>query len=198
MPFYGAAILCLDDENIQQILPRGQSPHNHLRRERPGGSAHHQFSAGHMAQRISSAISRAAIWAVSACPIPGAHNVLNAAAAVAVGLELEIPVDTIREALADFSGVDRRFQVRGSERGITVIDDYGHHPTEIRATLAAARACRYQTRARALPAASLHPDSGVDGRFRARLSSGRHRARRSIFTPASELPIEGVTSRSAG
>ena len=75
--------------------------------------------------------------------VPGAHNVLNATAAVAVGLELDIPVETIREALEAFSGVDRRFQVKGVEQGVTVIDDYGHHPTEIRATLAAARACRY-------------------------------------------------------
>jgi UDP-N-acetylmuramate--alanine ligase len=76
--------------------------------------------------------------------IPGAHNVLNATAAIAVGLELEVPVETIREALESFSGVDRRFQIRGLERGVAVIDDYGHHPTEIRATLAAARACRYK------------------------------------------------------
>ena len=76
--------------------------------------------------------------------VPGAHNTLNATAAVAVALELDVPVETIREALAEFRGVDRRFQVRGSERGVTVIDDYGHHPTEIRATLAAARACRFQ------------------------------------------------------
>jgi UDP-N-acetylmuramate--alanine ligase len=64
---------------------------------------------------------------------------------VAVALELDVPVETIREALTEFRGVDRRFQVRGSERGVTVIDDYGHHPTEIRATLAAARACRFQS-----------------------------------------------------
>jgi UDP-N-acetylmuramate--alanine ligase len=69
--------------------------------------------------------------------------VLNAAAAVAVGLELGLPVDAIREGLAAYTGVDRRFQVRGQERGITVVDDYGHHPTEIRSTLAAARQCRY-------------------------------------------------------
>jgi len=75
--------------------------------------------------------------------VPGAHNVLNAAAAVAVGMELEIPIENIREGLKSFSGVDRRFTIRGVERGITVIDDYGHHPTEIRATLEAARACRY-------------------------------------------------------
>ena len=62
-----------------------------------------------------------------------------------MALELDVPVETIREALAEFRGVDRRFQVRGTERGVTVIDDYGHHPTEIRATLAAARACRFQS-----------------------------------------------------
>ena len=76
--------------------------------------------------------------------VPGAHNALNAAAAIAVGLELEIPVDAIREGLAGFSGVDRRFQVRGVERGIAVIDDYGHHPhRDPRDPRAVARACRY-------------------------------------------------------
>ena len=76
--------------------------------------------------------------------IPGRHNVLNAMAAVAVAMELEVKPDMIREALATFSGVDRRFQVRGKERGITVVDDYGHHPTEIRATLDGARLCGFR------------------------------------------------------
>jgi UDP-N-acetylmuramate--alanine ligase len=70
--------------------------------------------------------------------------VLNATAAAAAALELEVAPDRIREGLASFSGVDRRFQIRGKERGITVIDDYGHHPTEIRATLAAARLCGFR------------------------------------------------------
>jgi UDP-N-acetylmuramate--alanine ligase len=99
-------------------------------------------SAGHMASEFHLAL-RGRDLGCFRLNVPGAHNVLNAAAAVAVGLELEIPVDSIREALAAFSGVDRRFQVRGTVRGIAVIDDYGHHPTEIRATLAAARACRF-------------------------------------------------------
>jgi UDP-N-acetylmuramate--alanine ligase len=73
--------------------------------------------------------------------IPGEHNVLNATAAIAVACELHVEPDTIREGLATFSGVERRFQKKGTERGVTVIDDYGHHPTEIRATLAAARLC---------------------------------------------------------
>ena len=76
--------------------------------------------------------------------VPGLHNVLNATAAIAVGVGLDIPVPQIQEALENFRGVDRRFQVRGRVGGITVIDDYGHHPTEIRATLAAARECGYR------------------------------------------------------
>jgi len=80
--------------------------------------------------------------------IPGRHNVLNALAAIGVGLDLEIPFVTIQRALAGFAGVQRRFQARGSARGVTVVDDYGHHPAEIRATLAAAKAgfdCRVVT-----------------------------------------------------
>jgi UDP-N-acetylmuramate--alanine ligase len=71
--------------------------------------------------------------------MPGVHNVLNALAAIAVGLELGVPVPQTRDALAGFTGVERRFQVLGEKAGITVVDDYGHHPTEIRATLAAAK-----------------------------------------------------------
>jgi UDP-N-acetylmuramate--alanine ligase len=71
--------------------------------------------------------------------VPGVHNVLNATAAIAVATGLNITPDKIREALKQFRGVDRRFQLRGEARGVRVIDDYGHHPTEIRATLAAAR-----------------------------------------------------------
>jgi UDP-N-acetylmuramate--alanine ligase len=76
--------------------------------------------------------------------VPGLHNVLNATAAIAVGVGLDIPVPQIQEALENFRGVDRRFQVCGRVGGITVIDDYGHHPTEIRATLAAAKQCGYR------------------------------------------------------
>jgi UDP-N-acetylmuramate--alanine ligase len=143
VPFYGAAILCLDDENVQQILPAvnrrtityGLSSQADLRVT--------NSSAGHLASEFHLEFHGQDLGCFH-LHLPGAHNVLNATAAIAVGLELEIPVETIREALASFSGVDRRFQIRGMERGVTVIDDYGHHPTEIRATLAAARACRYK------------------------------------------------------
>jgi UDP-N-acetylmuramate--alanine ligase len=76
--------------------------------------------------------------------VPGAHNVLNATAAIAVGIGLDVDVDAIRSALDQFRGVDRRFQLRGRAAGVSVIDDYGHHPTEIRATLAAAKQCGYR------------------------------------------------------
>ena len=73
--------------------------------------------------------------------MPGRHNILNATAAVAIARQLGIPPGKIAEGLANFRGVDRRFQKRGEARGVTVVDDYGHHPTEIRATLSAAREC---------------------------------------------------------
>ncbi|SRR5579885_2294128 len=143
VPFYGAAILCLDDENIQQMLPAvnrrtityGANAQADLRVS--------QTSTGHMASRFHLQF-RGRDLGCFQIHVPGVHNALNAAAAAAVALELDIPVDTIREGLEKFTGVDRRFQIRGAGRGIAVIDDYGHHPTEIRATLAAARACKLQ------------------------------------------------------
>jgi UDP-N-acetylmuramate--alanine ligase len=141
VPFYGADILCMDDENVQQMIP------DLNRRIITYGTAAQadlrvtQSSAGHMASQFRLEF-RGEDLGCFRLKVPGAHNVLNAAAAAAVGLELEVPPAAIREALENFTGVDRRFQIRGVERGITVIDDYGHHPTEIRATLDAAHACR--------------------------------------------------------
>ena len=71
--------------------------------------------------------------------VPGLHNIYNALAAISIGLELEVPFETIAGALANFAGVNRRFQFRGDAGGVLVVDDYGHHPTEIRATLVAAK-----------------------------------------------------------
>jgi UDP-N-acetylmuramate--alanine ligase len=142
VPFYGAAILCLDDDNVQQILPS-------VRRRviTYGVSAQANLvitssSCGHLSSDFHLRYKDVELGEFR-LGVPGAHNVLNATAAVAVGLELEVPPDVIRQALASYSGVDRRFQMRGQEKGVAVFDDYGHHPTEIRATLAAARDCRY-------------------------------------------------------
>jgi UDP-N-acetylmuramate--alanine ligase len=144
VPFYGAITACVDDALLAAVLPRvrrrvytyGFTPDaNFVCRLLPTGEgARSRFevvAAGH-------------VLGAFALHVPGRHNVLNATAAVAIGTQLEIAPAAIATALADFRGVDRRFQLKGMGRGITVVDDYGHHPTEIRATLAAARDCGYK------------------------------------------------------
>jgi len=193
VPFYGAAILCLDDDNVQQILPSvsrrtityGTAPQADLviidTVLNPESSEFSLSFRGRKAGRFE-------------LHVPGFHNVLNASAAVAVGLELEISPDVIRQALAGFGGVERRFQLRGRERGITVVDDYGHHPSEIRMTLAAARLGNYR-RIHVLfqPHRYTRTQHLMDEFARV-----FHQAD-TVFVldiyPASEKPIEGVTSQ---
>ena len=125
--------------------------------------------------------------------VPGLHNILNATAAIAVGVGLDINVAQIRTALENFRGVDRRFQLRGKVAGISVVDDYGHHPTEIRATLAAARLCKY---------GKIHvvfqPHRYTRTQFLMDEFANAFGDADSLFLldiyPASEAPIEGVTS----
>jgi UDP-N-acetylmuramate--alanine ligase len=141
VPFYGAAILCLDDENIQMILPcvrRRTITYGH------NTQAEYQPASEHLSGLENRFTLRGPEGDLGEfqLSIPGEHNVLNATAAIAAAMELQIPIDTIREGLRQFSGVARRFDIRGEARGITVVDDYGHHPTEIRATLSAAKSCR--------------------------------------------------------
>ena len=142
VPFYGAAVLCMEDENIQQIFPSvrrrtvtyGRSAQVDLYIQNVSLTA---GSSEFIVRRCGSELG------VFRLNVPGLHNVLNATAAIGVGLELGVPVKQIVEGLAAFSGVDRRFSIRGCLREITVVDDYGHHPTEIKATLATARLSRY-------------------------------------------------------
>jgi UDP-N-acetylmuramate--alanine ligase len=134
VPFYGAAVLCLDDAPVREVLPRverrvisyGLTPKAHVSARdvqlRALGSTYTATAGG------------APLGAVT-LSVPGAHNVVNSLSAVAVGLDLGVGFDAVRAGLESFTGVDRRFQQRGEVSGITVIDDYGHHPTEIRATL---------------------------------------------------------------
>jgi UDP-N-acetylmuramate--alanine ligase len=144
VPFYGAVTACIDDPQLAAILQRA-----HRRIFTYGTAA----EANYWAQPLdgqSGAFSHFAVLTAGALlgpfelHVPGRHNVLNATAAVAIGHQLEIPAEQIAEGIKSFRGVDRRFQLRGEARGITVVDDYGHHPTEIRATLAAARASGYK------------------------------------------------------
>jgi len=124
--------------------------------------------------------------------VPGVHNVLNATAAIAVGIGLDIPVPNIQEALENFRGVDRRFQIRGQAAGVTVIDDYGHHPTEIRATLAAARQCGYRKIHVIFQPHRYTRTRDLMDEFATAFSDADSLIVLDIY-PASEQPIEGIT-----
>ncbi|MGQ0809713.1 MAG: UDP-N-acetylmuramate--L-alanine ligase [Nitrospiraceae bacterium] len=142
IPFYGLAVLCADDERLRSLFPmvvkRYQTYGLH---ERDGVTP--DFRASDITLKQWGSEFRAYFRGKSLGPFrlatPGVHNVLNALAAIAIGLELDVPVDLIRKGLAAFTGVERRFHLRGEKAGIMIVDDYGHHPTEIRATLAAAK-----------------------------------------------------------
>jgi UDP-N-acetylmuramate--alanine ligase len=138
VPFYGLAVLCLDHPHVQDLLPRvrcrhvtyGLSPQAdyHARALRSSGVVS-SFVAYGRGQPLGEFSVR----------MPGNHNVLNCLAAIAVADELEVPLDEMKEALATFTGVARRFSIVAEERGVTLVDDYGHHPAEVKATLIAAR-----------------------------------------------------------
>jgi len=139
VPFYGTAVLCLDDPHVQAVIPEVTR-----RRVTYGLSAQadvsarevrydQDFGARFTVRRAGEPVGQVSLR------VPGLHNVYNALAAVAVGFELEVPFETIARALSEYAGVNRRFQFKGEEAGVLVVDDYGHHPTEIRATLAAAK-----------------------------------------------------------
>jgi UDP-N-acetylmuramate--alanine ligase len=142
VPFYGTVFACTDNDGLRNLLPRAERRIlTYGTREDADFRAvdvvtEHATAAMHNSFGVKfkgSDLGRFELF------VPGAHNVLNATAAIAVGVGLEIPVEHIRAGLAQFRGVDRRFHLKGSAAGVRVVDDYGHHPTEIRATLAAAR-----------------------------------------------------------
>jgi UDP-N-acetylmuramate--alanine ligase len=149
VPFYGAVIACKDDERLRNLLSRVER-----RVITYGASEGADFSMRALpySSKPSEGDPRSRFEVTNRgkkigdfhLHVPGQHNVLNATAAVATGVGLDIPAEKIAEALRNFRGVDRRFQLKGRVAGISVVDDYGHHPTEIRATLAAARQCGFE------------------------------------------------------
>jgi len=139
VPFYGAAIVCLDEPNVQLLLPRVEKRVITYGLESGADLVARRVQLAGLTSRFE-VVHRGTPLGECVLRVPGRHNVANALAAIAVGLDLEIPFATIQKALAAFAGVQRRFQVRGQAAGVTVVDDYGHHPAEIRATLAAAKA----------------------------------------------------------
>ncbi len=138
VPFYGCCVLCLDQPNIQSLVPQIHkrfisygltSQADYVARDIQTTGPQSRFEVFHAGRRLG-------LFCVN---LPGVHNVYNALAAIAVGQELEIPLPTIAKALEEFSGIHRRFELLGERNGVRVVDDYGHHPEEIRQTLRAAK-----------------------------------------------------------
>jgi UDP-N-acetylmuramate--alanine ligase len=149
VPFYGATTACVDNALLRGVLERvrrrvytyGESEGADFRLqllEKPAGGPREDF--GHWRFEVN---CRGVVLGPFTLHVPGRHNVLNATAAIAIGVQLGVSPEGIAAGLASFRGVDRRFQIRGVARGVTVVDDYGHHPTEILATLRAARDAGY-------------------------------------------------------
>src|SRR5262249_5842558 len=143
VPFYGATTACIDNPLLRDVLPRvrrrvytyGQSEDADFRVQLldRGPEGWSRFEVNYKGLLMGPFVLH----------VPGIHNVLNATAAVAIGVQLGVAPEQIAAGLDSFRGVDRRFQIKGVAGGVTVVDDYGHHPTEIVATLKAARDCGY-------------------------------------------------------
>ncbi|HJW15353.1 MAG TPA: UDP-N-acetylmuramate--L-alanine ligase [Thermoanaerobaculia bacterium] len=193
VPFYGAVIACLDDAGVREILPRvkrrvvtyGESAEASLRADRirleASGTTFEVWEGG--------------TWSLGEVrlPLPGRHNVANALAAIAVGRELSIPFPTIARALKEFTGVVRRFETKGERGGVLVLDDYAHHPTEISATLAAARQVHPGRRLVALFQPHLYSRTRDFARDFGRALCAADVAIVTDVYPSREKPITGVT-----
>jgi UDP-N-acetylmuramate--alanine ligase len=194
IPFYGAAILCLDDDNISALLPEiqcrkityGLTEQADLYATKINVLGRRSEFTVYYRGRELGRIRRNS---------PGRHTIYNSLAAIAVALELDIDFAVIADALACFEGVQRRLQVKGDRQGILVVDDYGHHPTEIRATLDAVRD-GWPDR-RLVVAFQPHRYTRTRGLFD-EFTTAFHRADLLVLTDiyaASEKPIEGVNSK---
>jgi UDP-N-acetylmuramate--alanine ligase len=199
VPFYGAVVACADDAHVRAVLPRI------ARRVISYGleSADADLVAGDVVvdeaggrcrvyHRPNGAVGKGELGEIRLM-VPGRHNLLNALAAVAVGLELAIPFDRIADALSAFRGAERRFQHVGAGAGVAVVDDYGHHPTEIAAVLAAARTA---ARGRVIVAFQPHRFTRTQALFDdfARVLAGADVTILTGIYAASEDPIPGVTA----
>ena len=142
VPFYGLSVLCADDDRLRALFPKIVKRYQTYGISEPDG-VRPDFFATDIRLNQWGAEFRAQFRGRNLGPfrlaMPGRHNVSNALVAIAIGVELDVPVDLIRKALAAYTGVERRFHLRGEVNGIMVVDDYGHHPTEIKAVLSAAK-----------------------------------------------------------
>jgi UDP-N-acetylmuramate--alanine ligase len=193
VPFYGMAVLCLDQENIQALLPRVEKRYvtYGLRSQADVLARDVEFAGMTSACRV---FWKGELLGRLALNVPGLHNVYNALAAVVVGMDLDLRFEVIRDALADFTGVDRRFQVRGEAGGITVVDDYAHHPVELKATLNAAKDGFGRRVIAVFQPHRYSRTQALLGEF----STAFYQADRLFVTeiyPAGEAPIPGVSGR---
>ncbi len=193
VPFYGLAILCLDNEHIQDILPKIK-----VRYTTYGTSAQSDLQARKIIfkdnKSIFSVYHHEKLLGDIQLNLAGKHNIFNSLAGIATGLELDIPFKTIKKALEDMKGVKRRLELKGKKNGITVMDDYGHHPTEILATLTAVRES-YKDK-RLIVVFQPHRYTRTQGLFDEFTRSFYH-SDILILLPiyaASEQPIKGVNS----
>src|SRR6202040_4262952 len=201
VPFYGMVIGCNDDAAVRRLLPRVH------RRVTSYGIRRGSDFLIHILKAIGSPPSpeeptprirfqvtyKEGDLGEFTLPVPGTHNVLNATAAIAVGTALDIPAGQIHSALDDFRGVDRRFQFKGKSAGVSVIDDYGHHPTEIRATLAAARQCGFRRVHVIFQPHRFTRTRDLMDEFATAFADADTLCLLDIY-PASERPIEGITA----
>jgi len=204
VPFYGAVVVCNDDPQLRRLFPQ-------IRRRtvsygtRRGSDFHIKLGkAGFKSAVASEERQPTSHFHVTfgerdlgefRLHVPGVHNVMNATAAIAVGVGFDIEVDDIRAALENFRGVDRRFQLRGQAAGVSVIDDYGHHPTEIRATLAAARECGFRKIHVIFQPHRYTRTRDLTDEFATSFENADSLVVLDIYA-ASETPIEGVTGES--
>ncbi|HON95515.1 MAG TPA: UDP-N-acetylmuramate--L-alanine ligase [Deltaproteobacteria bacterium] len=194
VPFFGFDMVCLDDANIQYILPL-------LERKVITYGSHTQAIYRYTEPRFSglqtsfTAHRKGSVLGEISLDVPGKHNCLNALAAMGTALELGIDFEVIRRGLDEFKGVQRRCHVRGEKRGITVMDDYGHHPTEIRMTLSAIK--NGFPKRRVIAVFQPHRYTRTRDLFDDFVNSFYDAGRLYVteIYPASEQPIEGVSGR---
>jgi UDP-N-acetylmuramate--alanine ligase len=217
VPFYGAVVACVDDANLAAVVPRMtrrvttyglESPDADITatdvalgpltvsatvhgRDRRAGSSTHSTDSGQAGSRRAAAERPLVTLGTLSLSVPGRHNLQNALAAVAVGLELGLSFDRVAAGLKDFRGAERRFDVRGEPNGILVVDDYGHHPTEIAAVLAAARTFNRRIVVAFQPHRFTRTASLMEA-FGPALAAADHIVLTDIYA-AGEDPIPGVT-----
>ena len=193
VPFYGSVVACGDEPNIQAILPRIKRPIVTY-----GLDEHCSIRAADIKHNRQITTFRLMIGERSTISfelqVPGRHNVLNALAAIAVGIELDVSLEALRDGLAGFSGVHRRFEVKGEVNGVVIVDDYAHHPTEVASTLGTARICWPERRIVALFQPHLYTRTRDFAReFGEALTLADLILLADIY-PSRERPIPGITS----